>query len=340
MRHLAQHVRARREGDLIAAGAVLTAVFTLTLLAAPPGAAAQPTGKIARIGYLSPLTAEADAAHLEAFRQGLRALGYVEGQNAVIEARYAGGRFDRLPDLAAEIVRLKVDLIVAAPTPAIRAARQATRTIPIVMAFSGDPVGDGFVAKLARPGGNITGHSATVAEMAVKRVEFLKAIVPRLSHVSYIVSPEITRRAVTETEAAGRTLGLQVSTIPVRDSGEVDRAFSTMHRESVDGLVVALTLPHHWRQIVDLALKNRLPTVSGAREFVEAGGLMAYGPHFPDLFRRAATYVDRILKGAKPADLPVEQPTRFELVINRKTANALGLAIPPSVLARADEVVE
>jgi putative ABC transport system substrate-binding protein len=336
----AEHARTQLEGDLIAAGAVLAAVFTLTLLAAPLGIAAQSTGKIARIGYLSPLTPGADTAHREAFRQGLRTLGYVEGQNAVIEARYADGRFDRLPDLAAEIVRLPVDVIVAAPTPAIRAAQQATRTIPIVMAFSGDPVGDGFVAKLARPGGNITGHSATVAEMAVKRVEFLKAIVPKLSHVSYIVSPEVTRRAVTETEAAARTLGLQVSTIPVRDSSEVDRAFSTMHRTSVNGLVVTLTLPHHWRQIVDLALKNGLPTVSGAREFVEAGGLMAYGPHFPDLFRRAATYVDRILKGAKPADLPVEQPTKFELVIGLKTAKALGLAIPPSVLARADEVME
>ena len=332
--------RARLEGDLIAASAVLAAVFTLTLLAAPPGVAAQSTAKIARIGYLSPLTAGADAAHREAFRQGLRALGYVEGKNAVIETRYADGRFERLPDLAAEIVRLTVDAIVAAPTPAIRAAQHATRTIPIVMAFSGDPVGDGFVATLGRPGGNITGHSATVAEMAVKRVEFLKAIVPKLSHVSYIVSPEITRRAATETEAAGRTLGLQVSTIPVRDSSEVDRAFSTMHRESVDGLVVALTLPHLWRQIVDLANKSRLPTVSGPREFVEAGGLMAYGPNFPDLFRRAATYVDRILKGAKPGDLPVEQPTKFDLVVNPKAATALGLTIPQSVLLRADDVIQ
>ena len=319
--------------------ALVLALALAVLLVTPRAAGAQPA-KVARIGYLSPLSASADSTHSEAFRQGLRDLGYVEGRNAVIEARYADGKFARLPDLAAEIVRLKVDVIVAAPTPAIRAAQQATRTIPIVMAFSGDPVGEGFVAGLARPGGNITGLSATVAEMAAKRVEFLKAIVPKMSRVAFLSNAATVRQAVSGTEAAGQTLGVQVSTVLVRNPSELDDAFSTLKNAHVGGLIVDLTLQEHSRQIVDLALKSRLPTVSGPREFVEAGGLMAYGPHFSDLFRRAATYVDKILKGAKPADLPVEQPTKFELVINLRTAKALGLTIPQSLLVRADEVIQ
>jgi putative ABC transport system substrate-binding protein len=322
------------------AARLVTPLLVLALLAAPLGVAAQPTGKTVRIGYLSPLTAKGDAAHRQAFLEGLRTLGYVDGQNAVIEARYADGRLDRLPELAAEIVGLRVDVIVAAPSPAVRAARDVTRTIPIVMAMSGDPVGEGFAATLARPGGNVTGHSAAVVEMTVKRVEFLKTIVPTLSQVSYLADPETSQRAVTDTAAAGRTLGLRVSTLLVRNASEVDRAFSTMRDAHVGGVVVAITLTHHWKQILDLALRHRLPTVSGPRAFVEAGGLIAYGPYYPDLFRRAATYVDRILKGAKPADLPVEQPTKFELVVNLKTAKALGLTIPPSILARADEILE
>jgi putative tryptophan/tyrosine transport system substrate-binding protein len=316
------------------------ALVSSGLLAAPLAADAQQAGKVARIGYLSPLSASADATHSEAFRQGLRDLGYVEGQNAVIEARHADDKFERLPGLAAEIVRLKVDVIVAAPTPAVRAAQQATRTIPIVMAFSGDPVGEGFVAGLARPGGNITGLSATVAEMAAKRVEFLKAIVPDISRVAFLANAATVKQAVTGTEAGGRTLGVQVSTVLVRKPSELDDALSTLKKAHLGGLIVDLTLQEHWRQIVDVALKNRLPTVSGPREFVEAGGLMAYGPHFPDLFRRAATYVDKILKGAKPGDLPIEQPTKFELAINLKTAKALGVTIPQSLLVRADEVIQ
>ena len=319
--------------------AALGAALALALLVAPLAAEAQPA-KVARIGYLSPLSASADSTHSEAFRHGLRDLGYVEGQNAVIEARYADGNFERLPDLAAEIVRLKVDVIVAAPTAAVRAARQATRTIPIVMAFSGDPIGEGFAAGLARPGGNVTGISATVAEMAVKRIEFLKAIVPAISRVAFLANGATVKQATSGTEAAGRTLGVQVSTVLVRNPSELDDAFSTLKNARVGGLIVDLTLQESWRQIVDLALKSRLPTVSGPREFVEAGGLMAYGPDFPDLFRRAASYVDKILKGAKPADLSVEQATKFELVINMKTAQALGLMIPPSLLLRADQVIE
>jgi ABC-type uncharacterized transport system substrate-binding protein len=314
--------------------------LALLLVAPPLAGEAQQPAKLARIGYLSAFSASADSPHREAFRQGLRDLGYVEGQNAVVEARYADGSFERLRDLAAEIVRLKVDVIVAAPTPAVRAAQQATRTAPIVMAFSGDPVGEGFVAGLARPGGNITGLSAMVGEMAAKRVEFLKTIVPDISRVAFLANPATVRQAVTGTEAAGRTLGVQVSTLLVRNPGELEPAFSTLKKAHVGGLIVDLTLQEHWRQIVELALKSRLPTVSGPREFVEAGGLVAYGPHYPDLFRRAATYVDKILKGARPSDLPVEQPTKFEFVINRKTAKALGLTIPPLLLLQADQVID
>jgi putative ABC transport system substrate-binding protein len=318
-------------------GAALLALF---LVIPSRAGEAQSAVNTARIGYLSPLSAEADIPRREAFRQGLRALGYIEGQNAVIEARYADGIFERLPELAAEIVRLRVDVIVAAPSSAVRAAQQATQTIPIVMAFSGDPVGERFVTGLARPGGNITGHSTAVAEIASKRVEFLKTIAPKLSHVAHLINQQITRRAVAETEAAGRTLAVQVTTVSVGDPRQIERAFASMHRARVDGLIVALTLQDHWQQIVDLALKNRLPTVSGPREFVEGGGLMAYGPHYPELFRGAATYVVKILKGAKPSELPIEQPTKFEFVINRKTAKALGLTIPPSLLLQADHVVE
>ncbi len=258
----------------------------------------------------------------------------------MIEARYAEGGIDRLPALAAEIVRLNVDVIVAAPTPAVRAVQQATQTIPIVMAFSGDPVGEGFVTGLARPGGNITGHSAAVAEMSAKRVEFLKSIDPKIFHVALLTPPDGVRAIGTGTEAAARSLGVHVSTSLVRNPSDVDHAFSSMPGAHVGGVIVDLALRQHQKQILALALKNRLPTISGPREFVEAGGLMAYGPHFPDLFRRAATYVDRILKGAKPADLPIEQPTKFEFAINLKTAKALGLTVPPSLLFQADQVIE
>jgi putative ABC transport system substrate-binding protein len=316
------------------------AVALAILLVAPTlSSEAQQPSKIARIGYLSPLSAAADSSQREAFREGLRALGYIEGQNAVIEARYADGRLDRLPGLAGELVRLNVDVIVAAPTPAVRAAQQATRTTPIVM-VSGDPVGEGFIVGLARPGGNITGHATAVAEIATKRVEFLKAIAPKLSHVAHLTTQEVARATVTQTEAAGRSLALQVITMVVRNSSEVDQAFSTMRAKHVGGVVVSLALRQHWSQIADLARKGRLPTISGPREFAQAGGLMAYGPHYPELFRRAATYVDKILNGVKPADLPVEQPTKFEFAINLKTAKALGLTIPQSVLLQADEVLE
>ncbi len=308
-------------------------------LAAPLVAEAQPA-KVARIGYLSARSASADSTHIEAFRQGLRDVGYVEGQNAVVEARYADSKSGRLPALAAELVRLQVDVIVAAPTPAVRAAQKATPTIPIVMAVSSDPVGEGIVARLARPGGNITGLSAAAAETSAKRIEFLKVIAPAASQIAYLADAATAQQPIRDTEAAGRTLGVQVKTVLVRNPSELDAALSTLKNASVGGLIVSLSLQESWRQIADMARKSRLPTVSGPREFVEVGGLMAYGPQYSDLFRRAATYVDKILKGAKPADLPVEQATKFELVINLKTAKALGLTIPPSLLARADQVIE
>ena len=316
-------------------------IGTLTggLLAAPLAVEAQ-QARVARIGYLSLLSASADAANVDAFRQGLHDHGYVNGQNALIEARYAEGASERLPAFAAELVRLKVDVVVASTTVAVRAAHQASSTIPIVMAFTADPVGEKLVASLARPGGNITGLSATVVEMAVKRLELLKVIAPQITRAAFLVNPATAKAVLGGGEAAGRALGVPVNTLLVRDAKGLDQAFATLKKAPVGGLIVDLTLQDHWKRILDFALQNRLPTLSGPQAFIEAGGLAAYGPHFPDLFRRSASYVDRILKGAKPADLPVEQATRFELGINLKTAKALGLTIPPSLLQRADQVIE
>jgi putative tryptophan/tyrosine transport system substrate-binding protein len=313
---------------------------SIVLLALPVIAEAQRPTRVVRIGYLSPLSGAADSTNREAFRRGLRELGYVEGQNAAIEARYADGDYDRLPALATELVKLSVDVIVAAPTPAIRAAYRASRTIPIVMAFSGDPIGEGFVAGLARPAGNVTGLSATVAGMAAKRVELLKTIVPHMSRVAYLSSTVTAKQALSETQTAGRTLGVEVKSVMLRNPRDLGHALSILQNSHVEGVIVSLTIQDLWGQVVAFALKSQLPTVSGPREFVEAGGLMAYGPYYADLFFRAAAYVDKILKGAKPGDLPVEQPTKFELIVNAKTAKALGLTIPPSLLVRADHVIE
>jgi putative ABC transport system substrate-binding protein len=307
------------------------------LLAAPLAGGAQQPAKVPRIGILS---AGAASTREAAYRQGLRDLGYSEGQNVLIEARYAGGRFEKLPELAGELARLDADVIVASPTEAIRAAQRATKSIPIVMAFSGDPVGSGIIASLAQPGGTVTGLTSVAPELTAKRLEFLKVIAPELLRVSFLVNQATPKRFVSETEVAGRALGVQVTPVMVQDTNELDRVFSAIARPPVGGLVVDLVLHEYRRRIADLAIRHRLPAISGPKEFAEAGGLMAYGPDYPDLFRRAATYVDKILKGAKPADLPVEQPTKFELIINLKTAKALGLTIPPSLLLRADQVIE
>jgi len=314
------------------------------LLAAPLAAEAQQAGKVHRIGMLETTSMALNAANIEAFRQGLRELGYVEGRNYIIEYRSADGRSERFPDLAAELVRLKVDVILTRGTPAVMAAKSATGTIPVVMAASSDPVLSGVVASLARPGGNITGLSSIVHEVSGKRLELIREVFPGVSRIAVLLIMSNPAEALQweETEIAASSLRVQVQLLDVRKAGDFGQAFDAAIKQRAGALVVGLdtlTQTNH-RPIVDLAAKHRLPAIYGAREFVDAGGLMGYGVSYPDLYRRAATYVDKILKGAKPADLPVEQPTKFDLVINLKTAKALGLTIPPSLLARADEVIE
>jgi putative ABC transport system substrate-binding protein len=312
----------------------------------PLVARAQQPAKVPRIGYLAPGSASAGLlARDEAFRQGLQELGYVDGRNIVIEYRYADGQFDRLPRLAAELIQLKVDVIVAVVTQASLAARNATRTIPIVMAGVSDPVGAGLIASLPRPGANITGTSGLTTEVVGKTLEILKEVVPKLSRVAVLWNPDnavFQTQMLKGTEAAAGTLGVQLLAFGVRGPDEFDRAFAAITRETVDALLVLADpiLALHQKRIVEYAEKNRLPAIYGIKEFAAAGGLLAYASDLTSQFRRAAAYVDKILKGAKPADLPVEQPAKFELVINLKTAKALGITIPPSILARADEVIE
>ncbi len=315
------------------------------LLAAPLAAQAQQAGKVYRIGYLSASSDTSNPHVREAFRQGLRELGWVEGQNIIIEYRWAEGRFDRLPDLAAELVRLQVDVIVAAPTPAALAAKNATGTIPIVGMSLTDPIGLGLVASLARPGGNVTGVSYSVgAEIFGKDLELLKEVVPKVRRVAVLSNPASPARPLTisNVKGAARSLGLELQLLEARGPGDFDGAFAAMTKERVGALLVVTDpafIPHRAR-LVDLAARNRLPSIFTQREDAEAGGLMSYGPRLSDVHRRGATYVDKILKGAKPGDLPIQQPTKFELVINLKTAKALGLTIPPSLLQRADQVIE
>ena len=316
------------------------------LLAPPLAAETQQAAKVARIGYL--LLNRAIAPNLpEAFRQGLRDLGYVEGRNVVIEYRDAEGKVERLPALAAELVALKVDVIVAPGPPHALAAKRVTRTIPIVFATAADAVGSGLVTSLARPGGNVTGLSFAGSELVGKCLELLKEAVPGVSRVAVLWQPgyqnERTEKDLLKgAEVAARALGVRLQVVEARGPADFDRAFSDMTRARAGALTVlaSSTFLNERRRLVDLAAKNHLPAVYVSRDFVDAGGLMSYGPNLPDLLRRAATYVDKILKGAKPADLPVEQPTKFELVINLKTAKVIGLTIPPSLLQRADQVIE
>ncbi len=314
------------------------------LLAAPVPADAQPPPKVARIAFLMGGSSSSSAPLIDAFRQGLGQLGYVEGRNFAVEARYAEGRSDALQGLAAELVRLKVDVIVVAAPQAIRAAKQATSTIPIVMAVLADPQESEFVASLARPGGNLTGVSALAVGYSAKWLELLKEAVPRASRVAILSNPANPSHAGyrRETQAAAKVLRVTLRFREVRDPNELEGAFAALTTDRANALLVfpdALAFAHRTR-IVDLAAKHRLPAMYGAREMVEAGGLMAYGSSLVDLFRRAARYVDKILKGAKPGELPVEQTARFELVVNLKTAKALGLTIPQSVLIRADQVIQ
>jgi ABC-type uncharacterized transport system substrate-binding protein len=304
---------------------------------------AQQPVKVPRIGFLSPVSPSATALWHQAFRQGLRDHGWTEGKNISIEYRYAEGKSDRLPDLAADLVRLKVDIIVVSSGTDALAAKNATREIPIVMASAGDPVAIGLVETLARPGGNITGLSQIAAELAGKRLELLKEIVPGLSRVAVLWNPQGRTSTLSwkEIQLPARELGVQLHSLEVRSSNDFDKAFKDVTRARAGALVI---MPDplfvtNLNRIADLAAKSRLPSIFHLTEFVDSGGLVAYGPDRSDQFRRAATYVDKILKGTKPADLPVEQPTKFELVINLKTAKQIGLTIPPNVLARADKVI-
>jgi len=321
------------------------AINALVVLGAVPfAAAAQQAAKVARIGYLTPNLAA--SLHLrEAFRQGLRDLGYFEGRNVILESRDADGKLERLPTLAAELIALKVDVIVAPNTIGVLAAKQATKTIPIVFAVTADPVASGLVASLAQPGGNVTGLSILAPELVGKRLELLTQVVPGVSRVAVIWQPgglgERTEKdMLTGAEVAARALGVRLQFVEARGPEDFDRAFSDMSSARASALTVLPSnmMNNERRRLVELAAKNRLPTVYPWREGVDAGGLMAYGANLADLARRAATYVDKILKGAKPADLPVEQPTMFELVINLKTAEALGLTIPPSLLQLAEVI--
>jgi ABC-type uncharacterized transport system substrate-binding protein len=316
----------------------------LGFLTAPFAAEAQQTRKIPRVGVLGGQSpTDSPAPPILALRQGLRELGYVEGQNIAIEWRWAHGKLERFPDLAAELVKLEVDIIVAATVPGVQAAQKATRTIPIVMGFVSDPVAFGLVASLARPGGNTTGLGVPTPEISGKRLQLLREVAPTVGRVAVLSDPSQPGILVDlkGTEVAARALSVQLQVAEARSTGELDRAFAAIARERVAGIVVlpSTVLYASRVRIAQLAAKHRLPTSGWAREFPEAGCLMSYGANQPDVARRAAYFVDKILEGAKPGDLPVEQPTKFELVINLKTAKALGLTIPPSLLARADEVI-
>jgi putative tryptophan/tyrosine transport system substrate-binding protein len=316
----------------------------LVLLAVAVIAQAQQPTKVPRIGYLSATSPSANVGRIEAFRQGLRELGYVEGKNIVIEWRYAEGKFDRLPALVAELVRLKVDVIVTSGPQATRPAKEATNTIPIVMAQDSDPVGSGFVASLARPGGNITGLATFAPDLSGKQLELLKEIVPKLSRVAVVGDSNEpgNAQALQEVELAAETFKVQLQYLDVLNLKDIEHSFQSASKQRA-GAVLVLNSPNlssHRTEVVNLAAKNRLPAMYFRSDFVEDGGLMSYATNLIDLSRRAATYVDKILKGTKPADLPVEQPKKFELIINLKTAKQIGLTIPPNVLARADRVIK
>ena len=321
-------------------------IFAITLasmmLLSVCRAGSQQPKKIPRIGYLSAASASEVAFRTEPFRQGLRELGYVEGKNIVIEYRYAEGKLDRLSALAAELVGLRVDVIVTAGPSATRPAKDATATIPIVMTQDSDPVANGFIASLARPGGNITGLSTLAQELSGKRLELLKEIVPKLSRVAVLGTSTIpgNAEASKETEAAAAAFRVQFQYLDIRDPKDIEPVFRAASKSQADGAVVLNGPPHIQRLIPDFAVKHRLPAIYFNSAIVDDRGLMSYGASLSDLDRRAATYVDKILKGAKPSDLPVEQPKKFDFIINLKAAKQIGLTIPPNVLARADKVIK
>jgi putative tryptophan/tyrosine transport system substrate-binding protein len=323
---------------------ITTFALSAMLLALCLTAQAQQPQKVPRIGYLSSVSPSVISDRTEAFRQGLRELGHVEGKNIVIEWRYAEGKPDRVSEVATELVRLKVDLIVTTGPPVTRSAKEATSTIPIVMAQDPDPVGNGFVASLARPGGNITGLSTLAPEISGKQLELLKEIVPKLSRVAVLGTSTRPGNAqsLRELELAAGTFGVRLQYLDVLAVKDIETAFRAAAKERADAilLLVSFVLNSQRKQIADLAIKSRLPAMYYNPEWVEDGGLMSYGVSFSDLYRRAAMYVDKILKGTKPADLPVEQPKKFEFIVNLKAAKQIGLTIPPNVLVRADRVIK
>jgi putative ABC transport system substrate-binding protein len=323
--------------------AVPSILAAVVLVAVAVIAEAQQPKKVPRIGFLS-VTSSGQDPRLEAFRQGLREMGYVEGKNFTLEYRSAEGKFDRLPALAAEPIRLNVDVIVTQGTPAAAAAKNATSTIPIIVSGGTDPVATGLVSSLARPGGNITGVTIMNEELAGKRLELLKETSPKVSRIGVLWNSANPGAAVVfkQTQSAAQELRLSLQSLEVQTVNDLQGAFEAATRSGVNGLALLATSPitDHLKLVADLAVKNRLPSIYDRSDFVEAGGLMSYGPNVPDMSRRAAIYVDKVLKGANPGDLPVERPTKFELVINLKTAKALGLTIPPVVMMRAEKVIK
>ena len=320
------------------------AAIAITALTGPRDAGAQPAGKMHRVGFLGNSTAALEANLVGPFREGLRERGYVEGRDLTIEYRWAEGQYDRFPALIAELIALKVDIIVTAGTPAALAVKRATTTIPLVMVAVGDPVGTGLVESLARPGGNLTGLVSIAPDLEGKRLELLTEIVPRLSSVAFLMNPANPFHATSERQAraAAKALHLRVAFFPVRAEGEFDHAFQAIVGQRSGALVVLADrlFLHHRARIVEFTARHRLPAVYAYNELVQAGGLMSFGPSYPGMHRRAAYFVDRILKGERAADLPMEQPSKFELIINLRAARALGLAIPQEILLRADELIE
>jgi len=323
----------------------LVVAFGLAALGAPLAAHAQSVPRMPRVGVLVPSTPAAATRQIEAFKQWLREHRYVDGQNIVVDFRYGEGKDERLAELTAELVRTNVDVIVAVTDRAVQMAKQHTRAIPIVMVLASDPVGAGFVASLARPGGNVTGVTVLSPELSGKRLGLLKETVPTVSRVAFVWNSDIAGAALEykEIKAAARRLKLDVQFVDIRRPEDIDSALATLSRGQVNALIAAALNPalfSNQDRVARFAIEQRLPTMYATRSYVDAGSLMSYGPNLADMYRGAATYVDKILKGAKPGDLPVEQPTKFELVINLKTAKALGLTIPHSLLLRADQVIE
>ena len=319
-------------------------LLSVIVAAWPLAARAQQPAKIPRIGFLGNSTATMEANLIGPLRDGLRELGYEEGRNVIIEFRWADGKYDQFPALVAELLAAKVDVIITAGTPATLAIKKATSTVPLVFIAVGDPVGTGVVPNLGRPGGNITGLSSIAPDLEGKRLELLREVVPKLSHVAFFLNPAnaFHTASMRQARVAAQSLGIKLQPMEVNKSEQLDGAFASIVKEKPDALLILADriFLHNRKRMMEFAIQQRLPSVNAYRELVEAGGLISYGPSYEDMHRRAAVYVDKILKGTKPADLPIEQPTKFTLLINLKTAKTLGLTVPPTLVARADELIE